>query len=67
MENNEQKLCKDCRYFRVTEEYWHDHYLIPEHRCCTFFDRYNPKDVDPNGCCENYQKKDRRKSDGIVW
>ena len=62
MEKEEKQCCSNCLYFRVTEEYWHDHYLIPSHSCCRFFDRYNPKDVNPDGCCEHYVKLDRRRN-----
>ena len=61
MKEEIKERCSGCLYFRVTEEYWHDHYLIPEHMCCVFFDRYNPKDVDPDGVCEHFEKMDRRK------
>ena len=62
MEKDENKACKHCQHFFETEEYWHDHYLIPSHSCCRFYDKYNPKDVDPDGCCENFEKRDRRKN-----
>ena len=62
MEKDEKKCCMFCQYYYVTEEYWHDHYLIPEHRCCKYFDKYNPKDVKPDFCCEHFEKQDRRRA-----
>ena len=62
MEKEYKQCCRYCKHYYVTEEYWHDHYLIPEHTCCTYIDKYNPKDVDPDSCCEHFEKQDRRRA-----
>ncbi len=51
----DEKNCKSCKYYIVTEPYWYDHYLISSHHCCTYSSPYTPKDIDPLGCCEHYQ------------
>ena len=53
----EEKNCGNCRFYRVESEYWHDHYLIPEHHFCIFDTRYSrDKEVDPDrDTCEHYQ------------
>lgn len=51
----EKNCCKTCIYYRVDEEYWHDHYLIPEHHYCIL--KLRKEKVEPDGCCENYQSE----------
>lgn len=51
----DKNCCKTCVYYRVSEEYWHDHYLIPERPYCIY--KSLREKVDPNGCCENYQSE----------
>ena len=52
----DEKRCETCLFYRVDEEYWHDHYLIPEHHYCVY-NLYSRKKVEPNDCCENYQSE----------
>ena len=59
----DENICLTCIYYRLSEEYWHDHYLIPEHHCCIYKSKYDPKDIDPYSCCENYQSKAKEKSE----
>lgn len=54
----DEKRCKDCEYYRMQEEYWHDHYLIREYHYCAYQARYNEKEVDPNDkSCKNFQSR----------
>ena len=57
----DEKFCKNCIYYRVDEEHWHDHYLIREHRYCIYQSKYK-EEVEPNGYCENYQGETKEKS-----
>ena len=59
----DEKFCYNCIYYRISEEYWHDHYLIPEHHYCVYKSICSKKEVDPKGCCENYQCKKTEQSD----
>ena len=58
----EENRCKNCKYYREDEEYWHDHYLIPEHHYC-IYNSYSKVEVDPNGYCVNYQSEKEGQSD----
>ena len=59
----DEKNCMTCEYYGVSEEYWHDHYLIPQHHLCFYQLPYTPKDIDPHGCCEHYKRKEDSKSE----
>ena len=50
----EEKCCKNCRYFRATEEYWHDHYLIVSHTYCALRSRCNEVEVKAGDSCKDY-------------
>ena len=53
----DKDCCGTCIYYRMDEEYWHDHYLIPEHHYCIYKSIYSKEEVEPDGCCENYKSR----------
>ena len=54
MEKIPEKCCSNCKYFRIQEEYWHDHYRIPEHKYCEYHSRCNEYEVKSTDCCKNF-------------
>lgn len=54
VESTEDRCCHLCKYFRIDEEYWHDHYHIPEHQYCVRYGLYEKWEVDSMDCCPNF-------------
>ena len=56
---DDEKFCKNCKYLRIQDEYWHDHYLIPKSYYCV--KGYSYCEVEPDGSCENFQTVTQKK------
>lgn len=60
MVDKDKKCCVNCKYYCVDGEYWHDHYLIPEHRYCSYHSRCNEYEVKAEDSCKNFTLKEDR-------
>lgn len=54
----DKKLCKECKYYRVSKEYWHDHYLIPEHYFCVKNNKFGDEIEKNKESCPNFEPWD---------
>ena len=57
----DEKLCKNCQYFHTDGADDYDHRHISMYHYCTYKSKYSKDEVDPNGSCANFEKRDRRK------
>lgn len=51
---NEKNNVKTADYFRISEEYWHDHYLIPAVNYCAYHSKCNEYKVNSFDCCKHF-------------
>lgn len=56
MDEEKKQCCANCAYFRVSEEYWHDHYLIQSHKYCAYHSRCNEYEVKDDHCCKDFKE-----------
>ena len=58
---SDEKHCKNCQYFHTDAADDYDHRHIPMYHYCTYKSQFSKEEVDPNGSCANFEKRDRRK------